>query len=464
MRRALAVATAVGLAVTVAVPAAARARAQPPDWRACGERGAECATVEVPLDWSEPGGERISLAVSRLSAADPARRVGVLFVNPGGPGGPAVPMVRDHAAEAFPQRLRERFDIVGVDPRGVGDSRPAITCPTPPVDPRVTRFPATAQRFQALVSYNRRVAEACRGATGPLIDHVDTVSAAKDFDAVRGALGEDRVSWLGLSYGTLLGATYAQLFPSRVRAAVLDGAVDHTVGTRRMAEDEARSTEQVFAAFARWCDATRTCALHGRDVRAEYRALLARADRENVPAEGIPGGVTAEQIGFGVYSLLYLKGTWGPLAEALRDAMAPDPDAGVFGRSPSTDAAYRVIACHDFPSDVRSFHDLSARRRAIERSAPVTRGFVEGWDVQAGCAGWPIRPANPWSPLHVRGAANVLVVSGEHDPATPREWGDGLTRQIRGARHLVWSGVGHTAYFNDPATLDREVAHLVDAA
>ncbi|WP_433272138.1 alpha/beta hydrolase [Actinosynnema sp. CS-041913] len=444
-----------------AVPDIAQAE-RGPAWRVCGERGAECASVQVPLDWARPGGARITLAVTRVKAADPARRIGVLFVNPGGPGGPAVPLVRDYAAEVFPADLRDRFDIVGVDPRGVGESRPAITCPKPPVDPKVTQFPRTPREYRRLVDHNREVAESCRQATGPLIDHVDTISAARDFDAVRVALGADEVSWLGLSYGTLLGATYAKLFPNRVRAAVFDGAVDHTIGSRRMAVDEARSTEDVFTRFAGWCAAEPSCAMHDRDVRAEYRALLDRADRHPIPAEGVPDGVTAEQIGYGVYSLLYITGNWPHLARGLSAATAATPDAAMFA-TPSTDAAYRVIACHDFPSDVRDFADLASRQREARRIAPLTRGHVEAWDIQAGCAGWPIRPANPWGPIRVRDAANILVVGGEHDPATPHEWAVGLTRQIEGARLLTWTGVGHTAYFNDPETLRREVSHLVTA-
>ncbi|NUT96189.1 MAG: alpha/beta fold hydrolase [Saccharothrix sp.] len=437
----------------VAVVAPAVARAEPGiAWQACGEQGAECGSLGVPLDWDRPG-ERITLAVSRVKA-DPARRIGVLFINPGGPGGPGVPMVRDYAREVFPADLRDRFDIVGVDPRGVGESRPAITCPTPPFDPAVTQFPATPEQYQRLVSYNRRVAEDCRRATGPLIDHVDTISAARDFDAVRKALGERQVSWLGLSYGTLLGTTYARLFPDRVRAAVFDGAVDHTVGTRRMASDEARVTEDVFARFAQWCAEETKCALHDRDVTAFYQSLL---DRAPLPAQGIPNGIPAEQLGYGTYSALYSPANWSRLAELLRDA---ETDAAPFAAQ-STDPAYRVIACHDFPSDVRGFADLAVRQREVRRIAPVTRGYVEGWDVQAGCAGWPVPAANPWRRETVRGAANVLVVSGEHDPATPMVWGRGLARQIAGSRLLTWSGVGHTAYFNDRATLEREVAHLV---
>jgi pimeloyl-ACP methyl ester carboxylesterase len=283
-----------------------------------------------------------------------------------------------------------------------------------------------------------------------LIDHVDTVSAARDFDVVRAALGESRVSWLGLSYGTLLGATYARMYPARVRAAVLDGAVDHTVGSRRMALDEAVVSEEVFGLFVEWCAADAGCALHGRDVRAEYRELLAR-----------PGpGASAAQVGYGMYSGLSIRSQWPLVAEILVGAFGGDASAfaGV-----GSDAAYRVIACHDFPSSVRGYGEMAGRVAEIRGLAPVTAGYVEGWDVQAGCAGWPVRAANPWGPVVVRGVRNVMVVSGAHDPATPDVWGVGLASQIRGALLVRWSGVGHTGFFNDEDVRDREVAYLVGA-
>jgi pimeloyl-ACP methyl ester carboxylesterase len=451
VRRALALVLTTALALGVA---AGPAVADPVDrlaWSPCGEHGAECGTVRVPLDWDRPGGDRITLAVSRLRAADPDRRIGVLLFNPGGPGGAAAPLVRD-LPDLFPQDLRDRFDIVGVDPRGVGGSVPAIACEQPPMDPAVDQFPATRPEFDRLAAYNREVAEGCRRATGPLIDHVDTVSAAKDFDVVRAALGESRVSWLGLSYGTLLGATYAQLFPGRLRAAVLDGAVDHTIGSRRLALDEARVTEDLFARFADWCAEDPACALHGRDVVAEYRALLDRAPT--------PGGATAAQIGYGAYSVLAVRDQWPALAELLVPALAEHPDTSGFA-GVGSDAAYRVIACHDFPSTVRGYPDLAGRMHEIRRVAPTTHGYVEGWDVQAGCLGWPVRPANPWGPTPVRGGQHVLVVGGEHDPATPHEWAVGLAAQIRGSHLLTWTGVGHTAFFNDDDTRRREVEHLI---
>ncbi|MGK5552994.1 alpha/beta fold hydrolase, partial [Actinomadura kijaniata] len=424
-------------------------QAAPVSWQPCGKLGVECATLQVPMDWSRPDRGRITLALSRLKAADPDRRVGVLFFNPGGPGGPARPMLRDYATMAFPAALRERFDIVGVDPRGVGESTPTITCEKPTLGP--DQFPRTRKQYEQLAAYNKEVGAGCARATGPLINHVDTPSAARDFDAVREALGERQVNWLGLSYGTLLANTYARMYPDRVRAAVLDGPVDHTVRSRRMALDEARETEEAFGEFAEWCRKDTKCAMHGKDVKTEYRRLLAKARRHPIPAEGHPAGVTARQIGFNAYNLLSFPATgWTQLAKGIRDATATPPNAAQFATDVASDAAYRTIACHDFPSDVRGHRDLAARQREIRRAAPTTGGYVEGWDVQAGCLGWPIRPANPWGPIPVKNTGSVLVVGSTTDPATPEKWGRGLARQIEGSRLLVWKGVGHTAYFNDP--------------
>ncbi|WP_245778210.1 alpha/beta hydrolase [Lentzea xinjiangensis] len=392
------------------------------------------------------------MAVTRVRAADPAKRIGTLFFNPGGPGNAARHFIRDSAPETFPAELLGRFDVVGVDPRGVGDSRPLIACRKPTSDH--TRYPRSREEFDRLISYNRDLARGCREATGPLIDHVDTISAARDFDAVRSALGERQVSWIGLSYGTLLAATYARLYPERVRAAVLDGPLDHAVGSRRLVVEEAASAENVFGLFADWCASDPACALHGRDVRAEYRSLL---DRAPLHADGFPAGVTADQVGFGTYGRLIFRSAWSGLAA---DLAAAGTNAAAFATVAPTSPAYRVITCHDLPTGDIGYTEFAARQAEMLRAGPTIRGYIEAWDVHAGCLGWPIKPANPWGSIPVRGTPPILVVAGTDDPATPHSWGVGMASQIAGSKLLTWPGVGHTAHFNDPETLRREVEYL----
>ncbi len=445
----------VAMLASLVPPAAATAAGPALDWQECGDQGAECSALPVPLDWSRPSGDRITVAATRIKATNPARRIGVLFFNPGGPGAAPRAFLRDFPDFAFPAGLRERFDIVALDPRGVGDSKPSIACEKPTADAKGTQYPRTRQEFDQLAAYNRSVAEGCRRATGPLIDHVDTVSVARDFDAIRTALGERQVSWLGLSYGTLLGATYAHLFPQRVRAAVLDGPLDHTMGSRRLAVDEAITEEAVFGKFAEWCASDETCALHGRDVTAEYQELLARTP---LPAEGFPDGASAAQIGFGTYGKLTMRSEWPGLAKDIADAAT---NAAAVAAVPPSDAAYRVIACHDLPTGTISFPEFAGRVAEVRRIAPTTQGYVEGWDIQAGCLGWSIKPANPWGSVPVRGVPRVLVVAGTLDPSTPHAWGVRMALQIRGSQLLTWNGAGHTAYLNDPATVQRAVDYLI---
>ena len=354
------------------------------------------------------------------------------------------------------------FEIVGVDPRGVSPDRPAVSCALPTRSPEVSITPSTAAGYRRLLSYERRVGKSCTAQTGPLLRFVDTVSTARDLDAVRTVLGVEKVSWFGVSYGSLLGATYAHLFPSHLRAAVLDGALDHTVGTTRLALDEARSTEGEFARFARWCEAHAACALHGRDVASTYRSLLARARRHPIPARGLPAGATADQIGFGTFGLMEVHTHWPLLAKWIRDAVARHPDAAGLARvGEPEDAAYRATTCQDFPSDIHGYARFRSLLARLRRAAPITGPYVEGWDVDTGCMGWPVPARNAWGPVPVSGTPPLLVVGGSDDPSTPQSWARGLTDQIQGSRLLLWNGSGHTGYFNDPSVRAREVAYLL---
>jgi pimeloyl-ACP methyl ester carboxylesterase len=341
-------------------------------WHGCGTHGARCSSLRVPLNWSHPDRASIAIGVTELRASGPAPSLGVLFFSPGGPGGGDRQIVRDDARQYFSAAIRRRFDIVGVDPRGVSPSRPAIRCGPPTRSTTVTETSSTRAGYLRLQAYDRRVGRACLTHTGPLLDHVDTVSAARDLDAVRAVLHVRRVSWFGVSYGTLLGATYAHLVPAHVRAAVLDGTLDHTVGSARLALDEARSAESEFGRFAHWCDTHARCALHGRDVGATYRALLTRARRHPVPAPGFAHGATADEIGYGTYGLMEIRARGPLIAEGIAAAVAPHPNAGLFIRAGvPEDAAYRATTCLDSPS---SIHDYAQFRSLLGAPAAGRSG------------------------------------------------------------------------------------------
>ncbi len=450
------------IALTLAaVPATASGA--PLRWHACGSHGAQCSSLQVPLDYDVPGGTQISVGLTKHDPATPARSLGVLFFNPGGPGGQTRDIVRDQAASFFPKALLDRFEIVGVDPRGVSPGRPAVRCGLPTRDRRITVAPTSREGYAKLRAYSKRVGRSCLKHTGAaLLRNVDTVSTARDLDVARAALGADRISWLGVSYGSLLGQTYAQLFPTRVRAAVLDGALDHSVGPTRLALDEAREAEEALALFSRWCDRTRRCALHGRDVRSTYRALLAHARRRPIPARGVPGGATADQIGYGVFVFMEVPAQWPLLAKALASATDRHPDASLLAKVGAPEGgAYRATTCADLPSDISTYSQYRKLLTKLRAAAPDFGPYVEGLAVVAGCLGWPVPSRNPWGAVPVTGTPPLLVVSGAHDVSTPDSWGVGMAHQIAGSRLLRWDGPGHTAYANDPRIREREVRYLL---
>ena len=465
------------LAAVVAVtaltlPVAATATPAPLDWRPCGNH-AQCATLTVPLDWANPRGATINLALSKVAAADPSRRIGTLLINPGGPGGAGAEGVA-WDADSLPAQLRDRFDLVGFDPRGVGQSVPAVSCSRPVFDPAVTQFPTTQAQFDRLVAHNRAVGEDCLRKTGPLLAHLDTISVARDLEATRQALGEAKLNFLGLSYGSLIGASYAQLYPTHVRAMVLDGPVDHSVGSIPFVADENAASEVSLRHFFAWCDKEPACALHGRSS-ATYDRLSRVATQGPLAANGIPGGSPAEVVLQGVYALLNVTSSWPDLAAAIQQAVDGDASKLAFTadngpNSPDdpnhvwANQTYLSIACQDFPSDIRTFGQLRQQIDQAARTSPHLAGHVEGWLIQAGCIGWPVAAADPWQAVPVPGASPILVVAGKYDPATPYAWGVGLARQISGSVLLTRSSDGHTGLFNDDCAVQREADYLADPA
>lgn len=432
------------------------------DFAPCpGSAVVQCGTLRVPADWSTPKGPKIAVAVARRPADDPAHRIGTLFYNPGGPGDGAVDNVI--AAETFfSATLRARFDIVGLDPRGVGRSTP-ITCGVPALTPDYMFFPRTQQQFDAMVAHNRALAQSCLQQTGPLFLHADTVSVARDHEAVRIALGVSKVNWLGLSYGTQLGAQYAQLFPKHTRAMVLDAALDHSSPDVQLIADAAKTVEEAFERFADWCDTAADCVLRGQDVRAVYDNLVRSADRNPIPVEGALRPVSGDDIRMNTPGWLVAKTpnvlagelSWPVFSELLRRAVAGD--AQFFAFPPPggpTDFLFSRIAnhCGDYVSGIHTFAEMQQRIEMGRQLAPHLQGASEFWQGSL-CIGYPFKVANPERSLNVKGVP-TLIVHATHDPSVSYQWAFDLADQIHGSSVLSRLGDGHTSYYTSDCARD----------
>src|SRR4051812_7565615 len=276
------------------------------DWAPCADAPAvQCGTLLVPLDWAKPLGPRVPIAVARRAPDQPGKKIGTLFYNPGGPGGGGAPDGKD-AASIFSPTVRARFEIVALDPRGMGDSV-QVHCGVNPILPETTLFPRTEQQFDQLRRHNREVGLSCLRGTGALLGHMDTVTVARDHEALRQALGVPQVSWLGISYGTQVAANYAEMFPRQTRAMVLDAALEHSQAEGVQVADEIMSEESSFNRFTRWCDTAPTCVLRGQDVASVFDTLVAGADRHPIPVDGALRAVTGEDIRMGTIGMLVLK-------------------------------------------------------------------------------------------------------------------------------------------------------------
>ncbi|MFF7726601.1 alpha/beta fold hydrolase [Streptomyces sp. NPDC008001] len=457
---------------------AAPAPASPVAWRPCAEAPAghpvECGTMRVPLDWKKPAGERTDVKVTRVPARDRAHRIGSLFFNPGGPGGEGASMLAYGRADMlFDEPLRDRFDIVSLDPRGTGGSR-ALDC-GPVLDPGQVVLPRSAREFEEMKRNSRARGERCLARHGDLVRHVDTASVARDMDAFRAALGERRLTYLGVSYGTYLGATYARLFPHRVRAMVLDGPLDHASGAARLMLEEATVMEGEFDRFAAWCARDTACALHGEDAGKVYDRVVARADRAPIPAPGAQGrpAVNGDWIRMALPDQLVRVrlledalgfDAWAKLAEQLAAADRHNDATGlVEGGSyvGKQDSAYTAVSCLDLPPQFTGYADAADRLARARKAAPRTGAAVEGWVISASCADWPVEATSPWQPTPVRGAPPVLIAANTHDPSTPLAGGRRLQHQIAGSELLVTDVNGHVSSYNSACARGRETAYLI---
>jgi pimeloyl-ACP methyl ester carboxylesterase len=482
MRGRVAALAAALLITALAQPASA---ATGPEWVACGT-DAQCAKTTVPLDWSRPDGPRITLAFDR-HLANPATRKGVLFLAPGIGFDFVLTGVTTGLFSKFPDVLRD-FDIIGVDPRGGGlhplyGRQPApfrsdsIECGVPVHDPGVSSFPRNQTEFNALIQHNKVYAASC---TSPLQNHMDAATQAKDLDAVRAVLGEQTISMFTYGYTGPVGQTYADLFPHRVRAMVMDSPPDHSVPGIVRVTDYASTVEREFNRFADWCDRSTNCSLHGQDVRTVYDQLLSQADQQPVrldlpPEPGRPGPgetvfvrgddlafLTEQLLEIGDLSLQGSGNGWAALAVAISQAGT--------GTSPTFAYVYRYSwgyrdfwnpyragACQDFPATAA---DVRAAEPIVATVAPHTRGASQAWDVMSGCVGWPARGTNPPKPSIVRGAAPILIVGAQGNPWSPYEGVTTVSAEIENSALLTYAGDAHITFLSSQCAVDHMQTYL----
>jgi pimeloyl-ACP methyl ester carboxylesterase len=439
-------------------------------WRDCGN--AQCATLAVPLDEIHPDSRTINLALVRVPARDQKHRIGSLLVNPGGPGASGVDFARG-AADTFPSEIRDRFDIVGWDPRGVGKSSP-VKCSDNLDDYYDLDFaPQTDAERTALVAGVQKLVDSCEADSGKLLPYLSSEYTARDMDRIRAAVGDRKLSYLGFSYGTYLGTLYAQDFPGKVRALVLDGAVDPALSASDQQVQQAVGFEQSLDDFLKSCSSDSTCAFErGGQSAGAYDALRARVEAQPIPGRGSDRGreLGGTEFDIAVTQALYAgKAQWPELAAALDHADHGDP-TDLFalsdeytGRSSdgtydAIDNAFFAIGCPDGPP-----MDGLAGMRAIEDRAAAAaprlgRSIVNN---SLACALWPVQPTAAAAPVHAPGTPPIVVIGTQHDPATPLAWAKGLASELDHGVLMTAPGSRHTAFAAGNSCIDDHVVNYL---
>ncbi|MFF1693243.1 alpha/beta hydrolase [Streptomyces sp. NPDC058257] len=449
------------------------------NWRECGVPGFECSTMKAPLDYAKPDGQAIKLAVSRKKATGPGKRLGSLLVNPGGPGGSAIGYLQTYAALGYPEKVRAQYDMAAVDPRGVARSEP-VTCLDGKQMDAYTQTDITPddQRETTELSDSfKKFAAGCEKHSAEVLPHVSTVEAARDMDILRAALGDEKLTYVGASYGTFLGATYAGLYPDRVGRLVLDGAMDPSLPARRMNRDQTEGFETAFQSFAKDCVGRAECPLGTEseaDAGKRLKSLFGDLDRTPIPAGDSDGRKLGEALATtGVIAAMYDEAAWSQLRSALTAAIKEKDGAGLLALSDSYyerdgDGTYAnlmfanaAVNCLDLPPAFTDAAEVKKSLPDFEKASPV---FGEGlaW-ASLNCAYWPQKATGEAHRIKADGAAPIVVVGTTRDPATPYRWAESLADQLSSGKLLTYEGDGHTAYGRGSKCVDSAInAYLLE--
>lgn len=440
-------------------------------WSPCP--GGQCTTLTVPLDYAHPHGRTITLKVLRVPARDQAHKVGALVINPGGPGGSGVQYAQA-ADSVFGAAVLDHYDVVGFDPRGVGASTPLHCVGTAELDALISYDPdpdtaAERHRLDALV---HRFGEGCVRHDAGLARHMSTREVARDVDILRGALRQPKLDYFGASYGTFIGATYADLFPHHVGRMVLDGAIDPSLSNLELSLAQAHGFEVALQSYVASCVDAGGCVLGGSVAQGVRRVqqLLADIERSPLPT-GTDRPLTVGLATLGIWMPLYVKSWWPQLTAGLTEAIRRHRGATLLSladlyvsRGPngytdnSLNALYDVNCLdHD---DYIPTAKVPEYFGAFEKVSPTFgRDFAFGLST---CSTWPVKSGHHSHALHAAGAPPILVVGTTRDPATPLAWAQGLASELDSGVLVTRNGDGHTAYHRGNACIDTTVeAYLV---
>ncbi|MEU6083832.1 alpha/beta hydrolase [Streptomyces sp. NPDC047108] len=420
----------------------------------------ECADMKAPLDWSKQDGKTIDIALIRAKAKDSKRRLGSLVYNFGGPGASGVAMLPNHAPQSY-MKLHSRYDLVSFDPRGIGESDGVRCLDDKAVDASgdVDATPETPAEEKRATALMHETTEACRKNSGDVLPHVDTRSTARDMDLMRQVLGDKKLNYFGISYGTQLGGVYAHLYPKNVGKAVFDAVVDPTMGMEQDAKAQAAGFHLALSNFLKACaDVGEECPT-GTDPKQgmkKVEALLKKLDRKPLPTQD-GRKLNETRATNGIVSALYSEASWGELVAGLQEAlsgtsgdtllMLGDRMAGRDdkGRYANTNNANAAVNCADqkqrFTRD-----DVHAKLPEMRKASPIFGPFT-AWGL-LGCSEWPVDGASDETEVSAPGAAPILVIGTTGDPATPFE---GAKRMAQGLGkgvgiHITNQGEGHGAY------------------
>ncbi|MDI5982140.1 alpha/beta hydrolase [Amycolatopsis magusensis] len=466
--------TVLGLGASLAAPAMAAESVEQVEWGACpadvvagaAPHQLQCATVPVPLDYADPGGTRIDLMISRLASPNPEKRRGVLMLNPGGPGGSGLTLSALLMSKGLPASVAESYDVIGMDTRGVGHSSP-VSCGFTTTGPYVANIPPYAVDDAAVTAQAKvaqEVAEQCAANDRDgRLRHLTTANIARDLDRIRVALGEEKASFLGYSYGSALGAAYASMFPERSDRIVLDSNIGDTHLDRDGLRRYALGMEQTFPDFAKWVAQRHDAYGLGRtpeEVRQTYFEIAGRLDEQ--PVDGLDGALFRLSTFGGLFGET-VYGRTAQLWQAMRNS-APAKDALVGDQLSPADNSLSVflsVTCNDveWPEDVDTYRrGVAEDRERYPLYGAATANILP-------CAYWSHEPAEPPVAINDEGPENVLIVQNHRDAPTPHRGGELLREKFADRSRMVSvDGSGHGVYVlgGNACALNVTTSFLVD--